>query len=178
MPPYHAHYTPAHTARDAPQPADAQQTTYLSHNGTYFSSATQPHSFAAAASPSSTTPASAPAQPQSQPQSHAPSPSAPLPVYFRLHPHSSTPFAAKTMWLSILHAPSVAELRSLATREHPGTVVLRLDGIVVYRQDGGEREVAVEVGSDDEVGAYLGHVREARGKAIFVVLLGGGEGFA
>jgi hypothetical protein len=101
-----------------------------------------------------------------------------LPVYFRLHAHSSTPFPAKTVWLSILHAPSVAELRNLAMREHPGTVVLRLEGVVVYRQDGGEREVAVEVGDDGEVGAYLGHVREARGKAVFVVLLGGGEGFA
>jgi hypothetical protein len=185
MPPYHSHYTPAHTARDTPQTADPTQPTYLSHNGTYFSSATQPHTFVAAAAaaaaaaataPSSSTTVAASASVSAQPQ--PPTPSTPLPVYFRLHPHSSTPFASKTMWLSILHSSSAAELRCLATREHPGTVVLRLDGIVVYRQDGGEREVAVEVGSDDEVGAYLGHVREARGKAVFVALLGGGEGFA
>jgi hypothetical protein len=193
MPPYHSHYTPAHTARDAPQTGDPTQPTYLSHNGTYFSSATQPHTFIAAAaaaaaaatapssSPSSSTPASASASASASTSTtaHPPTPSTPLPVYFRLHPHSSTPFPSKTMWLSILHSSSAAELRCLATREHPGTVVLRLEGIVAYRHDGGgEREVAVEVASDDEVGAYLGHVREARGKAVFVVLVGGGEGFA
>lgn len=110
------------------------------------------------------------------PASHS---SLPLPIYFRLHPHSSTPIPSKTVWLSILHHVSVAEIRQLAAREHPGCAVLKLEGLVTYRGEGGEREVLVEVGDDEELGAYLGHVQSAgegraRGKATFVVLLGGG----
>lgn len=101
----------------------------------------------------------------------------PLPVYFRLHPHSSTPFPSKTVWLSILHSQSITELSNLAMREHPGTVVHKLEGLITYRGGQEEREVVVEVGDDEELGAYLGHVRgegqgQGQGKATFVVLLG------
>jgi hypothetical protein len=110
-----------------------------------------------------------------QPQS-APTPSSlpmPLPVYFRLHPHSSTPFPAKTVWLSILHTTSIDEVRSLATREHPGTVVHRIEGSIAYKDEQGEREVVLEVADDEEVSAYLEYVRrEEKDKATFVVLLG------
>lgn len=101
--------------------------------------------------------------------------SSPLPIYFRLHPHSTTPFPTKTMWLSILQHPNLAEISSLATREHPGTQVLKLEGLVTYKGDQGDREVTVEVADDAELGAYLGHVKsaQAQGKATFVVLLGG-----
>ncbi|KAF1943512.1 hypothetical protein EJ02DRAFT_443232 [Clathrospora elynae] len=113
-------------------------------------------------------------------QQYYPAPSVtpmPLPVYFRLHPHSSTPFPTKTLWLSILHTPSVPELRSLAMREHPGTVVHKLEGQITYRGGHEDREVVVEVGDDEELGAYLGHVRseaqaQGQGKATFVVMLG------
>lgn len=106
--------------------------------------------------------------------------SMPLPVYFRLHPHSATPFPSKTVWLSILHAPSIAELRSLAMREHPGTIIHKLEGLITYRGGQQEREVVVEVGDDEELGAYLGHVRgdgqgQGQGKATFVVMLGIGS---
>jgi hypothetical protein len=107
----------------------------------------------------------------------------PLPIYFRLHPHSTTPFPSKTVWLSILHQPSLNEVNKLATREHPGTVVLKLEGLITYRGDHGGRDVTVEVGDDEELGAYLGHVRsesgggQGQGKATFVVMLGmGGVG--
>jgi hypothetical protein len=98
----------------------------------------------------------------------------PLPVYFRLHQHSSTPFHTKAVWLSILHTPSVAELRELVMREHPGTVAHRLEGSIVYRSGGHEdREVVLEVADDEELVAYLAHVREeGKGKATFIVLLG------
>ncbi|OAL54109.1 hypothetical protein IQ07DRAFT_560794 [Pyrenochaeta sp. DS3sAY3a] len=152
-----------------------------------------------------------PSQPHPQPQPHDPyrqpqhtphsqyqqyypasqTPSVPLPVYFRLHPHSSTPFPAKTVWLSILHSHSIAELRALAMREHPGTTVQKLEGLISYRGQGQgqgqEREVVVEVGDDEELGAYLGHVRatageggSGQGKATFVVWLelGGVGGYA
>jgi hypothetical protein len=106
------------------------------------------------------------AQPSYSEPLYAPSPSQPLPIYFRLHPHSSTSFPAKTVWLSILHTISVAEIRQLAAREHPGAAVLKIEGVVLA----GEREVVVEIGDDGELGAYLGHV--GKGKATFVVLLG------
>ena len=62
-------------------------------------------------------------------------------------------------------------------REHPGTVVLKTEGLVVYRQDQGEREVVVEVSDDGELAAYLGHVKSTgQGKATFVVLLGMASG--
>lgn len=99
--------------------------------------------------------------------------SQPLPIYFRLHHLSTTPFPSKIVWLSILHNHSVNEINNLVMREHPGTVVLKVEGLVMYRQDQGEREVMVEVSDDEELTAYLGHVKSTgQGKATFVVLLG------
>jgi hypothetical protein len=109
-------------------------------------------------------------------------PSLPLPIYFRLHPHSSTPLPSKTVWLSILHQVAVNEVRTLASREHPGCSVLKLEGLITYRGEHGDREVTVEVGDDEELGAYLGHVKstgegQGQGKATFVVMLGMSGGF-
>ncbi|KAH6852954.1 hypothetical protein BKA58DRAFT_325815 [Alternaria rosae] len=113
----------------------------------------------------------------------SPNISMPLPVYFRLHAHSSTPYPARSVWLSIIQTPSVDELHNIAMREHPGTIVHKLQGLVVHRGGRAESEVLVEVTDDEELGAYLGLVRRgedgaaAQGKATFVVLLGmGGEG--
>ncbi|EUC33503.1 hypothetical protein COCCADRAFT_4980 [Bipolaris zeicola 26-R-13] len=104
----------------------------------------------------------------------------PLPVYFRLHPHSSTPFPAKTLWLSILHSPSLSELHTLATREHPGTEVRKLEGLIAYKGGAEGREVGVQITDDGELGAYLGVVRGEKegeaGKVVFGVLLGEGTG--
>ncbi|RAR12277.1 hypothetical protein DDE83_004165 [Stemphylium lycopersici] len=111
----------------------------------------------------------------------------PLPVYFRLHPHSSTPFPTKSVWLCILHQLSVAHLKALVRREHPGTAVHRLEGLVSYKGAGvgqhEEREVLVQVTDDEELSAYLGlvgrgdqgAVQGGGGKATFVVLLGLGD---
>lgn len=107
---------------------------------------------------------------------HSPPTPTPLPIYFRLHPHSSTPFPNKTVWLSVLQTGTVAEVKSLAMREHAGTVVARLEGVVVHRAESGEeREVCIGVDDDEELSAFLGHVGAGSGKATFVVLLGMGE---
>lgn len=99
--------------------------------------------------------------------------SQPMPIYFRLHHLSATPIPSKTVWLSILQTQSVNEINNLVMREHPGTVVLKVEGLVLYRQDQGEREVVVEVSGDEELAAYLSHVKSTgQGKATFVVLLG------
>lgn len=96
--------------------------------------------------------------------------SQPMPIYFRLHHLSATPFPSKTVWLSILHTQTVNEINNLVMREHPGTVVLKVEGLVVYRHDQGEREIVVEVSDDEELAAYLGHVKSTgQGKATFVV---------
>lgn len=103
----------------------------------------------------------------------------PHPIYFRLHPHSDTPFQMKTMWLSVLQQPLVSEIQNLATREHPSTQVLKLEGMIMYRGEHGEREMLVEISTDDELSAYLDHVKsmastgpaQGQGKATFVVLL-------
>lgn len=104
----------------------------------------------------------------------------PLPIYFRLHPQSSTPLPTKSVWLSILQTPSVTELQSLAMREHPGTMVHKLEGLISYKGDQEGREVVVEITDDDELGAYLGHVKKggqgtAQEKATFVVLVVSGD---
>ena len=114
-------------------------------------------------------------------QNHYPAASShhplPVPIYFRLHHLSATPFPSKTVWLSILHAQTVSEINGIVMREHPGTVVLKVEGLVVYRHDQGEREVVVEVSDDEELAAYLGHVKSTgQGKATFVVLLGTASG--
>lgn len=106
--------------------------------------------------------------------------SMPLPIYFRLHPHSSTPLPTKSVWLSILQAPSVAELQSLAMREHPGTIVHKLEGLITYKGDQEGREAVIEITDNEELSAYLGHVKKGpqgatQEKATFVVLLGPGE---
>ena len=42
----------------------------------------------------------------------------PLPIYFRLHPHSSILFPVKTVWLSLLHTPSGTRPSPQTSQEH------------------------------------------------------------
>jgi hypothetical protein len=94
----------------------------------------------------------------------------PIPVYFRLHRHSATTMQGKHLWLNILQSGTVAEIRTLAMREHPGTVVVKIEGLVLHRIPGQPgREILFTIDDDDELAGYLGHV--AGGKATFVVLL-------
>ncbi|XTI92658.1 hypothetical protein V2W45_1248331 [Cenococcum geophilum] len=98
---------------------------------------------------------------------------APIPVYFRLHPHSSLSLGAhsKQLWLGALQIGTVAEIRSLAMREHPGTIVVRIEGVVTHRGGEGhsEREMVYAIDDEAELGGYLAHV--AGGKVTFVVML-------
>ncbi|KAF2476108.1 uncharacterized protein BDR25DRAFT_331670 [Lindgomyces ingoldianus] len=98
----------------------------------------------------------------------------PLPIYFRLHPHSSTTVPNKTVWLGILQGGTVAEIRNLATREHPGTVVVKIEGLIVHKMDHSERDILFTIDEDDELAAYLGHV--GGGKATFIVLMAAAQG--
>jgi hypothetical protein len=59
----------------------------------------------------------------------------------------------------------------LATREHPGTVVVGLHGLLEVR--GGE--VGVGIADEEGMGEYLGYVRGVGGgEGRFVVVLGRG----
>jgi hypothetical protein len=105
---------------------------------------------------------------------------APVPIYFRLHPHSAATMRGKHLWLSILQTGTFSELRSLAMREHPGMAVIKVEGLVVHRIPGQpDREILFTIDDDDELAGYLEHV--AGGKATFVVILadsgGPGQGF-
>lgn len=100
----------------------------------------------------------------------------PLPIYCRLHPLSSTPLPSKSVWLSILQTGTLAELKTLAMQEHPGTVVVKLEGLIMHGDAGAEREMTIPIDDDAELTAFLGHV--GGGKATFMVLLSasGSEG--
>ena len=112
---------------------------------------------------------------QSQPPPQHFLPTMPLPIYFRLHPHSTTSLPSKTVWLGILQSGAVSEVNNLAMREHPGTVVVKVEGLVVHKMSQGgqgqDREVAFAIDDEDELAAYLEHVGGNGGKATFVVLL-------
>lgn len=116
-----------------------------------------------------------PAPPVPQQPSSFPLP-LPLPIYFRLHPQSRTNFPTKTLWLNVLQDGTLDELRNMAVREHPGTVVLSVEGVVVHKIAGpggqtGESEICIKIDVQEELLAYSRHVGAA-GKATFVVLLG------
>ncbi|KAF2868616.1 hypothetical protein BDV95DRAFT_500026 [Massariosphaeria phaeospora] len=132
--------------------------------------------------------AAQPSRPQTHP--HHPSPYAttnmptppppPLPIYFRLHPLSLTPQSQSQphppVWLRILQTRSMSELRRLATSEHRGAAVLKIEGLLVHRVESQplrqEVEVAIAVEDEHELGAYLQLVGGAGGKPVFVVVLG------
>ncbi|KAF2276979.1 uncharacterized protein EI97DRAFT_432596 [Westerdykella ornata] len=108
--------------------------------------------------------------PQQQPYS------LPLPIYLRLHLHSQRTAVGKSIWLSIFQSGIINELRAIATREHPGTVLRRLEGVIAHKVPGSrDLEVTVPIDEQEELEAYLRHVvgGAGSGKATFVVWLGG-----
>ncbi|KAB2574404.1 hypothetical protein DBV05_g6929 [Lasiodiplodia theobromae] len=89
----------------------------------------------------------------------------PIPVYFRLHPHSQIQ-ADPRIWLGALTSGTMEELRALATRAHPGSSAVRIEG-VVKGQD--FREVNYPIDDNEELGGYLAHM--SAGKVTFAVQL-------
>ncbi|KAL0264381.1 hypothetical protein SLS55_000330 [Diplodia seriata] len=89
----------------------------------------------------------------------------PIPVYFRLHPHSQIQTDPR-IWLGALTSGTMEELRALATRVHPGSSAVRIEG-VVKGQD--FREVNYPIDDNEELGGYLAHM--SAGKVTFAVQL-------
>lgn len=79
-----------------------------------------------------------------------PSPTS-IAVYFRLSPSSEIQ-SNNRLWVATLSSVSVDELRQLATVKFPGTIAIRIEGII--KQPSGH-EMAILVDQDDELEAYL-----------------------
>ncbi|KAG9249289.1 hypothetical protein BJ878DRAFT_531305 [Calycina marina] len=86
-------------------------------------------------------------------------------VYFRLHPESNFQPNSR-VWMSTLSPILVSELRELAQVKFPGTIALRVEGIL-KSPDG--REMTISIDQDDELQAYLN--AEEHLKPTFVVQL-------
>lgn len=78
-----------------------------------------------------------------------------IPFFFRLHPNSNVQANAR-MWLSTLTSISVEELRQLATVKYPGTIALRIEGII---KEANGQELSIAIDQDDELGAYLAEIQ-------------------
>lgn len=86
-------------------------------------------------------------------------------VYFRLHPASDVQPNSK-LWVSTLSMASVDELRQLAALKFPGTIAIRIEG-VIKQQNGPEMTLPID--SDEELEAYLAAINTV--KPIFTVQL-------
>jgi hypothetical protein len=93
-----------------------------------------------------------------------PSPSS-MAVYFRLHPASEVQSQAR-LWVSTLSSISLNELRQLACVKFPGTIAIRVEGVI--KQPNGP-EMTIPIDQDDELEAYLGAISGV--KPIFSVQL-------
>lgn len=92
---------------------------------------------------------SAPVFPQVQPTSTA------CAIFLRLHPSSSSYISSPNLWIATLTSPSVQELRQVAVAKFPGTVCVRVEGVL---KDGKGCELPLHIEQDQELGAYLAHL--------------------
>jgi len=93
-----------------------------------------------------------------------PSPSS-IAVYFRLHPASDVQSNAR-LWVSTLTSISVDELRQLVTSKFPGTLAVRIEGVV---KEPNGNEMTLQIDQDEELDAYLAAINGV--KPIFSVQL-------
>lgn len=76
-------------------------------------------------------------------------------VYLRLHPSSSF-MASAGLWIATLDSHSVEELRNTAVERFPGTICMRVEGIL---KDGKGRELPLQIQEDRELAAYMAHLQ-------------------
>lgn len=98
-------------------------------------------------------------------QAAFPNPANSIAVYFRLHPASDIQPNCR-LWVSTLSSISVDELRQLATSKYPGTIPVRLEGIV---KESSGQEMNLQIDHDEELDAYLAAINGV--KPIFTVQL-------
>ncbi|GJD03006.1 hypothetical protein ColKHC_11831 [Colletotrichum higginsianum] len=78
-------------------------------------------------------------------------------VYLRLHP-SSTFVVNVNLWIATLSSHSVQDLRHVAASKFPGSICLRLEGVL---KDGKGGEMPLQIDQDPELAAYLAHLQGA-----------------
>ncbi|KAK1969397.1 hypothetical protein LY78DRAFT_572138 [Colletotrichum sublineola] len=88
---------------------------------------------------------------------HAPAPTSVVAVYLRLHP-SSTFVANANLWIATLSSHSVQELRHVAASKFPGSICLRVEGVL---KDGKGGEMPLQIDQDPELAAYVAHLQGA-----------------
>jgi len=98
-------------------------------------------------------------------QAAFPSSPSSMAIYLRLHPASEVQSQTR-LWVTTLSSISVNELRQLACSKFPGTITIRLEGII--KQPNGP-EMTIPIDQDDELEAYLGGIGGV--KPIFSVQL-------
>ncbi|KZL65949.1 hypothetical protein CT0861_10281 [Colletotrichum tofieldiae] len=91
-----------------------------------------------------------------QPVFHTPAPTT-VAIYLRLHP-SSTFVVNANLWIATLSSHSVQELRHVAASKFPGSICLRVEGVL---KDGKGGEMPLQIDQDPELAAYLAHVQGA-----------------
>ncbi|KAH8597576.1 hypothetical protein B0O99DRAFT_508289 [Bisporella sp. PMI_857] len=79
-------------------------------------------------------------------------------VYFRLHQDSDFSPSSR-MWMSTLSLISVGELREVACSKFPGTLTLRIEGVI--KQQSGH-EITIPIDQDDELEAYLSAINHVK----------------
>ncbi|KAF1985514.1 hypothetical protein K402DRAFT_454869 [Aulographum hederae CBS 113979] len=95
-------------------------------------------------------------------------------VWVRISPHSPVQLEPK-LWMGSLTLPgSMMELRQMAASQHPGSVVVGVDGVVKQSGDGGGgeggggSEMEYRIDDDEKLAVYMEHVG---GQAVFSVQL-------
>ncbi|WYZ44387.1 hypothetical protein EsH8_VII_000823 [Colletotrichum jinshuiense] len=91
-----------------------------------------------------------------QPVFHAPA-STSVAVFLRLHP-SSTFVVNASLWIATVSSHSVQELRHVAASKFPGSICLRVEGVL---KDGKGGEMPLQIDQDPELAAYLAHLQGA-----------------
>lgn len=86
-------------------------------------------------------------------------------VYFRLHPASAIQTNSR-LWVSTLTMASVDELRQLAAVKFPGTIAIRIEGVI---KQPNAHEMTLPIDSDEELEAYLAAISGV--KPMFTVQL-------
>ncbi|KAL1631174.1 hypothetical protein SLS56_004420 [Neofusicoccum ribis] len=89
----------------------------------------------------------------------------PIPVFFRLHQHSQIQSEPR-LWLGALTSGTMEELQALATKAHPDSSVVRIEGVVKGKDF---KEVNYPIDDNEELGGYLAHM--SAGKVTFAVQL-------
>lgn len=88
------------------------------------------------------------------------------------------------MWVSTLNGASIGELRDLAVAKYPGTVLVRLEGVVKDSQTSGMglgpagaggQECVLQIDCDEELEAYLEGIGGVK-PCFNVQLMGGWRG--